>query len=96
MTALDHHTPAIAAATRTAAAVARVVNGFSSLFRALKNRRQVNRLGHLSDRELADIGLMRTDLIVAMRSPIGIDPTQRLSDFARERCAAEDGARRVC
>ena len=96
MTALDHRTHVIAAETRTVAAVTRVVNGFSSLFRALKNRREANRLGHLSDHELADIGLMRTDIVVAMRSPIAVDPTQRLADFARERYAAEDGARRVC
>jgi uncharacterized protein YjiS (DUF1127 family) len=96
MTALDHRTHAIAAETRTVAAVTRVVTVFSSLLRALKNRREVNRLGYLSDHELADIGLMRTDLIVAMRSPFIIDPTRRLADFARERYAAEDGARRVC
>lgn len=96
MTALDHRTHAIAAETRTVAAVTRVVNGFSTLLRALKNRREVNRLGHLSDHELADIGLMRTDLVVAMRSPYVIDPTRRLADFARERHAAEDGARQVC
>lgn len=96
MTALDHRTHAIAAETRTVAMVTRVANGVSSLFRALKNRREVNRLGYLSDHELADIGLTRTDLIVAARSPFAIDPTQRLADFARERYAAEDGARRVC
>ena len=96
MTALDHHTHAIAAERRMVAAVSRVANGFRALLRALINRREVNRLGDLSDHELADIGLMRTDLVVAMRSPMSIDPTARLSDIARERYLTEDGARRVC
>ena len=95
MTALDHPTHAIAAEPRTIAIVTRVVNGFSSLFRALQDRSQVDRLGYLSDHELADIGLMRTDLEVALNSSF-TDPTRRLADFARERAAAEDGARQVC
>jgi uncharacterized protein YjiS (DUF1127 family) len=94
MTALHH--PTHAAETRTVAAVTRVVAGLGNLFRAWKNRRHVNRLGDLSDHELADIGLMRSDLAVVLRSPIGVDPTSRLSRMARDRFTAEDGARRVC
>lgn len=96
MTALDHPTHAIAAETRTIVAVKRVANGLRSIFRAVLARREVSRLGYLSDHELADIGLKRTDLAVALRAPFGIDPTARLSDFARERYLTEDGARRVC
>lgn len=96
MTALDHPTSAIAAQTRTVAVVSRVADGLRAFFRAWRNRHQVNRLDWLSDHELADIGLMRTDLVVALRAPLGVDPTARLSDFARERHAAEDGARSVC
>ena len=96
MSALDHRTHAIAAETRTVAAVARVADVLRSFFRALANRRQMNRLSDLSDHALADIGLMRTDLIVAGRSPLGIDPTTRLGTIAHERFTAEDGARRVC
>jgi uncharacterized protein YjiS (DUF1127 family) len=96
MTALDHHTHAIAAGRRTVAAVSRVSNGLRALLRSLLNRREVNRLGSLSDHELADIGLMRTDLVVAMRAPVGVDPTARLSAIVRERYLIEDGARRTC
>jgi uncharacterized protein YjiS (DUF1127 family) len=95
MTALHHATPA-AAETRTVAAVTRAVAVFGNLYRAWKNRRHVNRLADLSDHELADIGLTRSDLAVVLRSPIGVDPTSRLSAMARERFTAEDGARRIC
>lgn len=94
MTALDHRTHAIAAETRTVAAVTRVASGLRAFLRALVNRREVNRLGNLSDHELADIGLLRTDLIVAMRAPLGVDPTVELSALANERYSTEDGARR--
>lgn len=96
MTALDHPTSAIAAAPRTVAAVARLVEMLSGLVRSVKNRRQLNHLSAFSDHELADIGLMRTDLELVMRTPLGIDPTARLSRFARERHRVESGARRVC
>lgn len=95
MTALDHTTHATAAQTRTIAIAARVVNGVRVLFRTLKNRNEANRLSYLSDHELVDIGLTRTDLVVAMRSSLIVDPTRRLADFARERHDVEEGARRV-
>jgi hypothetical protein len=47
----------------------------------------------MTDIELADIGLTRTDLHVALRSPLGIDPTVRLGSLASIR---EDTARQVC
>jgi uncharacterized protein YjiS (DUF1127 family) len=61
--------------------------------RALKNRREIYRLGVMTDIELADIGLTRTDLHVAVRAPLGVDPTARLGSIASAREAA---ARRVC
>ena len=96
MTALDHRTHAIDAEVRTVAAVTRVTNGLRSFFRAVLNRREVNRLADMSDYQLADIGLKRSDLLVVMHSPLGTDPTTKLSDVARERYAVEFGARRVC
>jgi uncharacterized protein YjiS (DUF1127 family) len=96
MTALDHPTHAISAEPRTVAAVARLMEAMRVLFRSLKNRRQVNYLSQLSDYELADIGLMRTDLEVVMGAPMTVDPTARLSQYARERYVVERGARRVC
>lgn len=96
MTALDHHTTlAIDARTRAVAAVARVAGGFGAMLRAIVNRRQIDRLADLSDHELADIGLRRTDLIVASRLPFGVDPTARLSIFAHERTTIGNAARRV-
>jgi uncharacterized protein YjiS (DUF1127 family) len=55
------------------------------LTRALANRRQLGRLRRLSDRGLADIGLMRLDLDFVGRAPLGVDPTLRLASVARER-----------
>mgnify|MGYP002622254493 CR=1 FL=1 len=96
MTALDHPTHAIGAGTRTVAAVARLTEAVRMLVRSLKNRREVNYLSRLSDHQLADIGLTRTDLEVAMHSPFKVDPTARLSRYAYERHVVENGARRVC
>jgi uncharacterized protein YjiS (DUF1127 family) len=96
MTALDHRTNAIAAGTRTVVAVARVADGLRALLRSMRHRRDLNRLDALSDHELADIGLQRTDLVSARRAAFGVDPTAQLSDFARRRYLSEDGARRIC
>lgn len=96
MTALDHPTHAIGAASRTVIAVARLVENFGMLVRSLKNRRQLRHLAHMSDYELADIGLVRTDIEIARNCGYGVDPTSRLSRFARERHAIEESARRVC
>jgi uncharacterized protein YjiS (DUF1127 family) len=96
MTALDHATQTMHAATRPAA-VTRVVNAVSAFFRTWKNRREFYRLGDMSDAELADIGLTRADLHVAVGLPFGIDPTVRLGAIVRARSeSVEDMARRVC
>lgn len=63
------------------------------LLRALANRREVGRLGDLSDAALADIGLMRGDLHFARRTPFGVDPTRRLATVAHERVRSLCGGR---
>ncbi len=90
------HTTAFSAAPRQAWAV-RTLNALSGFYSAWKNRRDFMRLGEMSDAELADIGLVRGDLHVAVGLPFGSDPTVHLSTIARQRLrVAEDAARRVC
>ena len=73
--------------TRPAVAT-RVANRFVAFFRAWKNRRVFYRLGEMSDAELADIGLTRADLHVAIDVPFGSDPTARLRSLAHNRAAS--------
>jgi uncharacterized protein YjiS (DUF1127 family) len=77
--------------------IGRVKNALWNLVRSIRNRREIERLGAMSDAELADIGLRRTDLHVALRSPFGIDPTASLRSMAaaRDTLCGEDAARRV-
>lgn len=84
MTTLDHATDGLHAATRPAF-VARVVNAAANAFRAMKNRRAFYRLGEMSDAELADIGLTRSDLHVVVDLPMGEDPTAHLGAIASDR-----------
>ena len=51
------------------------LNGVSKFFRAWRNRRELYRLGELTDTELKDIGLTRADLYIARAEPLGADPT---------------------
>jgi uncharacterized protein YjiS (DUF1127 family) len=97
MTTLDHTTLPLTTPSRVVP-VARVKQAVMNFFRALRNRREIYRLGTMSDLELADIGLRRIDLHVALRSPFGVDPTISLGSIAsrRERWEGEDAARRVC
>jgi uncharacterized protein YjiS (DUF1127 family) len=96
MTTLDHSTTAIHSATRPAL-VTRAKNAVSTFYRSWKNRREFYHLGNMSDAELADIGLTRADLHVAVRSPFDFDPTGQLNALAQARAeASEDAARRVC
>ena len=60
----------------------RTVEKVAALFQAFKNRREMYQLGEMSDIELADIGLRRSDLFVALDSPATVDPTIRLSRLA--------------
>ncbi|MDN5929168.1 MAG: DUF1127 domain-containing protein [Hyphomicrobiales bacterium] len=92
MTSLEHTALPMNASSRPAI-FARALQRFFAFARALKNRRQIYRLGAMTDIELADIGLTRSDLHVAVRSPLGIDPTARLGSIASAR---EDAARLTC
>lgn len=92
MTTIEHSdftTPAARPAP-----VMRAVNLLLKAFRAYRNRRAIYHLGDLTDTELADIGLRRTDLHVAYRAPFGVDPTERLGFIAEAR-AEEALARQV-
>jgi len=94
MTALEHAAQTIPATTRQAVTV-RVANAAWQAYIAWKNRRAFYRLGELSDTQLADIGLRRSDLAVAVAH--GMDPTAQLSRMARTRdLDIEAAARRVC
>lgn len=73
--------PTGARAELAAFAVATVEKA-ASMYRAWANRRELYKLGDLNDRELADIGLTRSDLFVARDVPARIDPTVRLSVIA--------------
>ncbi len=89
MSALDHIAQPAAAWTRVVSVVVRVGEFANGLNRAFGNRREVAKLAELSDHQLADIGLMRTDLEVVMRGPVATDPTTGLARLARERCRIE-------
>lgn len=93
MTALDHAIDALHAASRPALP-ARIVVTVSNFVRAIKNRRAFYHLGEMSDHELADIGLTRSDLHVAVE--FGADPTAHLGAMANARIRRmEDLARQV-
>ena len=95
MTTFDFATETSRITSRPAAAT-RMVNTVSNFYRAWKNRRAFYRLGEMSDAELADIGLTRSDLHVAIDVPFGSDPTVRLRSIAVERAETiEDLARKV-
>jgi uncharacterized protein YjiS (DUF1127 family) len=93
MTTFDHSTSAIHFVTRPAL-VKRAMNAISAYYRAWKNRREFYQLGNMTDAELADIGLTRVDLYVAINSPFDFDPTTRLGAIAQVR-ARECLAREV-
>jgi uncharacterized protein YjiS (DUF1127 family) len=65
--------------------VARLANAVSNFLRAWKNRREFYHLGQMSDAELADIGLTRSDLNVVVDLPFGSDPTVHLGALADAR-----------
>lgn len=95
MAALDSVSAAFGSARPSV--VARATNAVAAILRAWKNRREVYRLGEMTDWELADIGLTRADLHVAIRAPMTADPTVILGSAAEARAfAAEAAARRVC
>lgn len=95
MTTIDFATETSRITSRPAVA-ARVANALLNAFQAWKNRRAFYRLGEMSDAELADIGLTRADLHVAIDVPFGGDPTVKLRAIASDRAdTIEDLARKV-
>ncbi|MFA6153906.1 DUF1127 domain-containing protein [Mesorhizobium sp.] len=95
MATFDFATETSRVSSRPAVA-ARVANTLSNIYRAWKNRRAFYRLGEMSDAELADIGLTRGDLHVAVDVPFGRDPTAILREIASDRVETiEDIARKV-
>ena len=58
---------------------ARAVDAVSNFLRAWKNRREFYRLGEMSDAELSDIGLTRSDLNVAVDLPFEQRPDRAFS-----------------
>ena len=95
MSTFDHFSSTSRFATRPNIVV-RAVQALWNGYKAFKNRREFYRLGELSDAELADIGLTRADLHVAVGHPFGGDPTASLSSLVRRRADEETGARSVC
>ena len=98
MTTLDRASafaPSTRPVVRPAAILVRVANAVVSTLRAIKNRRIVYRLGEMSDWELADIGLRRSDLHVACNSPLGTDPTLELGVIATARALEQQRLRRL-
>lgn len=82
--------------TARPAIATRAVIAVANFYRAWKNRRAFYRLGEMSDAELADIGLTRSDLHVAIDVPFGSDPTVKLRCIAGARAGTiEDYARQV-
>jgi uncharacterized protein YjiS (DUF1127 family) len=80
-----HATQTMHEVARPASAAASIVNAVANFLRAWKNRREFYRLGEMSDTELADIGLTRSDLTVAVDLPFGSDPTAHLGALAEAR-----------
>jgi uncharacterized protein YjiS (DUF1127 family) len=97
MAALDHISSTSSRFATRPNLVERTLRAVSSVYRAFRNRREFYRLGELSDAQLADIGLTRADLHVAVGNPFAGDPTVSLNAIVRRR--VEDNvaaAREVC
>ena len=74
-----------AARTTRPAFVMRMAYAVLDLLRSWKNRRELHRLGEMSDTELADIGLVRSDLHLASDLDFRSDPTAHLGAIAEAR-----------
>lgn len=96
MTTLDH-ADATSRITARPALLARAFNAVMHLYRVWRHRRDFYKLGEMSDNELADIGLVRTDLLVAIDLPFAADPTSRLNGIRQRRSdLVMERARKVC
>jgi uncharacterized protein YjiS (DUF1127 family) len=99
MTALDTRTLTPAPARpalglRVVNAGLAVVNHIAKRLRAWRNRREIYRLGEMSDAQLADIGLVRGDLHVVWQMPLGADPTEQLGRISEARIRAYEALAR--
>ncbi|HWK12876.1 MAG TPA: DUF1127 domain-containing protein [Rhizobiaceae bacterium] len=93
--AVIDHSPRSGTAAFPALLVARVVGTAMALRRAIRNRRMFHRLREMTDRELADVGIRRSDLHEAWRRRVELDPTAYLNQIARSRSSLEGAARRI-
>lgn len=91
MTALDRTTHALTAQMRVVAVLTREAYRVAAFLQAVFNRRYMLQLEDLSDHQLEDIGLKRTDLEVVMRKPLGVDPTMELNALSMERAIVRVG-----
>jgi len=79
---IGHERSSTPIAQRVVAAVAELVRKPIHFYRS---RAELNRLGQLSDHELNDIGLMRSDIVAVSALPLGIDPTAALASMVEDR-----------
>ena len=61
----------------------RLTQGLRGYYKSLRNRFAARALEDLTDRELADIGLSRQDIVAGFRKPGLLDPTVEFADRAR-------------
>lgn len=81
--------PCAAALPQAPARRLELLSTLVGIFRSRINRRKVSRLDHLTDHELADIGLTRLDVVSALNdSRFFEDPSPRLAKAARRRRGA--------
>lgn len=80
--------------TTRPAVAARIVLAAANLYRTWRNRRAFCRISEMTDAELADIGLTRSDIRAAVALPFSVDPTAELRSLACERAAATEAAAR--
>lgn len=60
-----------------------LLRGVRMFFKAVKNRVAASALSEMSDRQLADIGLTRNDVVASFASELRHDPTIELALRAR-------------
>jgi uncharacterized protein YjiS (DUF1127 family) len=87
-TALDATLAGTPAGLRLADMGAKVTTAFATVWRLLKNRRASARLHDLDDRQLADIGLIRSDLHDAATFAYSEDVARYLTQVSRMRADA--------
>lgn len=93
MTALDQLSH-IAGAVRPLGWMARVALAAAGIVQGLRNRAAMRQLSELTDYELHDIGLVRSDLLDAFDASPTTSPTSRLAQIAAQR-ALEQATRRM-